>query len=186
MTATATWTPKPGRGYSWPPFDKGNTVSRRHGVWSKRTWEPLAEDLFTGLLDDKPDLVVYPELLAAWARAEARCILLAEYLVDKLTEGDERSEKCLRFVHQFERLAHELRRELGLTPGAEADLARSRADAIRGEFDIEALATRGRGARLAAEERHALAAAESTGSAGDGQPAEGEGEVPRASSSLQP
>jgi hypothetical protein len=116
----------------------------------------LAEDLVAGLLEDKPDLVGYPELLAAWARAEARCILLGEYLVGRLTDEDERSEKVLRFVGQFERLAHDLRRELGLTPGSEADLARSRADAIKGEFDLRALAAAGRAARLQAEERQAI------------------------------
>jgi hypothetical protein len=188
VTATETWTPRRGRGYSWPAFQPGHTVTLRHGVWSKRTWEPLAEELVAGLLDDKPDLVGYPELLAAWGRAEARCVLLAEYLVDRLTDGDERSEKVLRFVHQFERLAHELRRELGLTPGAEADLARSRADAIKGEFDLEALAARGREARLAAERRHALEASQSppaspgedsaAGAVGDAGLAEGEGAGP--------
>ena len=66
--------------------------------------------------------------------------------------------KVLRFVAQFEKLAHDLRRELGLTPGSEADLARSRAEALRGEVDLEALMARGREARLAAEHRRALEA----------------------------
>ncbi len=156
VTSTEEWTPKPARNYSWAPFSPDNTKSLRHGIWSQRTWEPLAEELVGGLLADKPDLVGYPELLAAWGRAEARCVLLAEYLIGRFTEGDERSEKVLRFVHQFERLAHDLRRELGLTPGSEAELARSRAEAIKGEFDLEALMARGREARLAAEQRHAL------------------------------
>lgn len=156
MSTTETWTPRPARGYSWPPFTPGHTVSCRHGIWSQRTWEPLAEDLVGGLLEDKPDLGGYPELLAAWGRAEARCVLLSEYLIGRFTDGDERSEKVLRFVQQFERLAHDLRRELGLTPGSEADLARSRAEAIKGEVDLEALMARGREARLAAEQRHAL------------------------------
>jgi hypothetical protein len=152
----------------------------------------VAEDLVAGLLEDKPDTGVYPELLAAWARAEARCILLGEYLVGRLTDGDERSEKVLRFVQQFERLAHELRRELGLTPGSEADLARSRADAIKGEFDLRALAAAGRAARLQAEERQTIEASTvtdehrippvpshgsaSAGAIGDADLAVGEGE----------
>ncbi len=160
MTTATTKDWRPARGYSWAPFQPGHTLSRRHGVWSQRTWEPLAEDLASGLLDDKPDLVAYPELLAAWARAEARCILFGEYLIDRFTDGDEKSEKVLRFVAQFEKLAHDLRRELGLTPGSEADLARSRAEAIKGEVDLVALMARGREARLAAERRHAIAASE--------------------------
>ncbi len=158
MTTATTEDWRPARGYSWPPFQPGHRVSLRHGVWSKRTWEPIAEELVTGLLDEKPDLGSYPELLAAWSRAEARCVLLAEYLVGRFTDGDEKSEKVLRFVAQFEKLAHDLRRELGLTPGSEADLARSRADALKGEFDIEALMARGRETRLAAERRRALEA----------------------------
>ncbi len=183
---TERWTPKPARGYSWPSFTPGHTKSLRHGVWSKRSWEPLAEELVSGLVEDKPDLVAYPELLAAWARAEARCILLAEYLVSRFTDGDERSEKVfgdersekvLRFVAQFERLAHDLRRELGLTPGSEADLARSRAEAIKGEFDLEALMARGREARLAAEQRHTLETAASDGGEGSASGAVGDAGV---------
>ena len=190
MTTATTEDWRPARGYSWPPFQPGHTVSRRHGVWSQRTWEPLAEDLVSGLLEDKPDLVGYPEVVAAWARAEARCILLDEYLVGRFTDGDEKSEKVLRFVAQFEKLAHDLRRELGLTPGSEADLARSRAEAIRGEVDLEALMARGREARLAAEQRRALAADErsaadpggegvSPGAVGHAELAVGEGGDPR-------
>ncbi len=160
MTSTEEWTPSPPRHYSWPPFTAGHTKSLRHGIWSKRTWEPLAEDLATGLLEDQPPLAAYPELVAAWARAEARCILLAEYLVGRFVDGDESAEKVLRFVGQFEKLAHDLRRELGLTPGSEADLVRSRADAVRGQFDLDAVLARGREARLEAEKRLGLGEAE--------------------------
>ena len=71
---------------------------RQHPVPPSRclvagTWAPLAGDLVSGLLEDKPDLVGYPELLAAWARAEARCILFGEYLIDRFTDGDEKSDE---------------------------------------------------------------------------------------------
>jgi hypothetical protein len=149
----------------------------RHGIWSKRTVDPLAQDLVAGLLSDRDDLNAYPELVMAWGRAEARCLLLADWFGQRGlfdAEGEERPG--LRFIHQFEKLAADLRAQLGLTPGSEADLARSRADAIRGELDLEGLAARGRQARLAHEERQALG----QGSAepapvGDAEPADGEG-----------
>ena len=177
VEATAkTWTPAPARGYSWPAFEPGNTKSTRHGIWSKRQVEPLAGDLVSGLLSDRPDLNAYPELVMAWGRAEARCLLLAEWFVERGLLDDEGEERSgVRFIHQFEKLAADLRAQLGLTPGSEADLARARADAIRGELDLEGLAARGREARLAAEERHALGQGSATG-AGD-TVAEGEVDV---------
>jgi hypothetical protein len=189
-TAPETWTPKPPRGYSWPPFGPRNTKSLRHGIWSKRTVDPLAQDLVAGLLSERDDLNAYPELLMAWGRAEARCLLLADWFVQRGLFDDEGKERPgLRFVGQFEKLAADLRAQLGLTPGSEADLARSRADAIKGELDLEGLAARGREARLAAEQRHAVEAGPSSppggelagqGSAvpvpGDAGTADGEGE----------
>jgi hypothetical protein len=161
----------------------------RHGIWSKRTVDPLAQDLVAGLLSDRDDLNAYPELLMAWGRAEARCLLLADWFVQRGLFDDEGKERPgLRFIHQFEKLAADLRAQLGLTPGSEADLARSRADAIKGKLDLEGLAARGREARLAAEQRHAVEAGPSSspgeelagqGSAepapGDADPADGEG-----------
>jgi hypothetical protein len=158
-----TWTPKPARGYSWPPFAPQNTQSMRHGIWSKRKVDPLAEDLVAGVLSDRDDLGNYPEVLMAWARAEARCLLLDAWFAERGLFDDEGKERPgLRFIHQFERLASELRAQLGLTPGSEADLARSRADAIKGELDLEGLAARGREARLAAEQRQAVEAGPSS------------------------
>jgi hypothetical protein len=162
-TAPQTWTPKPPRGYSWPPFQPGHTKSMRHGIWSKRTVDPLAQDLVAGLLSDRDDLGSYPELVMAWGRAEARCLLLADWFVQRGLFDDEGKERPgLRFVGQFEKLAADLRAQLGLTPGSEADLARSRADAIKGELDLEGLAARGREARLAAEQRQAVEAGPSS------------------------
>jgi len=59
--------------YSWPPFTEGNTVSLRHGARSDRFVEPLARAFLDVLVADRPDLLAYPEVLAAWATAEARC-----------------------------------------------------------------------------------------------------------------
>jgi len=37
------WRQAGARGYSWPPFEKGNTASLTHGARSPRMIEPLAE-----------------------------------------------------------------------------------------------------------------------------------------------
>jgi hypothetical protein len=151
----------------------------RHGIWSKRKVNPLAEDLAAGLLSERDDLNAYPELVMAWGRAEARCLLLDGWFAEGGPLDNEGKERPgLRFVGQFEKLAADLRAQLGLTPGSHADLARSRADAIKGELDLEGLIARGREARLASEERQALSQGSAPGAIGDAGQAEGEGEGP--------
>jgi hypothetical protein len=34
---------KPARGYSWPPFEPGNQLSRKHGVWAADVDQEAAE-----------------------------------------------------------------------------------------------------------------------------------------------
>ena len=140
------------RGYSWPPFEPGNGVAMRHGVWSRRQVDPLVRELVAGLVSDRPDLLAYPEVLVAWARAEARCILFAEYLGDEDLDS-ERALKVGRFVVQFERLADGLRSRLGLDPRSEAELARERAETARQVVDVEAIRERGRAALRSSKRR---------------------------------
>jgi hypothetical protein len=135
---------------AWPrnPFPPGNTVSISHGIWSKRQVDPAACELAEGLLVNRPDLAGYPETVCSWAVAEARCLLLAEWLTDHLMVDEKgRPAPVLRFVVSFERLAADLRARLGLDPRSEADLVRSRAEAARGSFDLEALREEGRKVR---------------------------------------
>jgi hypothetical protein len=40
------------RGYSWPPFEPGHTLSTRHGAYSPRRVEPLAAELVELALAD--------------------------------------------------------------------------------------------------------------------------------------
>lgn len=153
MPRTRTTGP-PARGYSWPPLQPGHTLSMRHGVWSKRRTDPVAAELVEALLSDRPDLERFPEAVHAWSRAEARCLLLAEWLSmpdasQKATEG------ALRHLASFERLAAQLRNDLGLTPTSEARLAKERAEAAAVAVDLEAVRQKGREAlqgRLAAVE----------------------------------
>lgn len=119
----------PARQYKWPPFQPGHRLSTRHGVWSRRVWQPLAADFAAALLGDRPELSAYPETVAAWARAEARCVLFAEYLSDLVFDREGEPHPALRFVNQFERQAAQLREQLGLTPSSEAALIKMRAEA---------------------------------------------------------
>ena len=131
----------------WPknPFPTGNTTSRTHGVWSDRRINPQAVELTHTLLVVRPDLAAYPETVWAWARAEARCLLLEEWLEDHpLVEEDGNVAPVTRYVSQFERLAADLRAKLGLDPKSEAELASSRPQATLHTFDIEELRARGR------------------------------------------
>lgn len=98
-----------------------------------------------GLKEMRPDLAGYPETVWAWARAEARCMLLEEWLEEHpLVSEDGDLAPVARYVGQFERLAADLRGRLGLDPKSEADLASSRARATLDAFDIEELRSRGR------------------------------------------
>jgi hypothetical protein len=131
------------RRYSWSAFAPGHELSVRHGVWSRRRVDPLVQELVAGLATDRPDLLGYPETLVAWARAEARCILFAEYLADEAVDS-ERALKVARYIVSFERLAVDLRVRLGLDPQSEATLARERAQAAREIVDLDGLRARGR------------------------------------------
>jgi hypothetical protein len=132
------------RGYSWPPFEPGHELSTRHGAFSRRRVDPLAAELTTGLLSERADLVRYPEVVAAWARAEARCLLLGDWIAEHgVLDEHGNGTAALRYVAQFERLAIELRARLGLDPRSEAELARDRSEAERNIVDLDALKARG-------------------------------------------
>ena len=170
-----TWTPKPVRGYSWPPFEKGNTIALRHGARSRRIYEPLAADLAAGLLEVRPDLEDFPDAVAAWAESEARAELLRKYITDQTLfdgKGDPRSG-VLQWLRTFETQAESARRTLGLDPRSSAELTKLRAEATGQVFDIDALMASGREARLAAEERLALSTAQD-GQGEPGAPADGD------------
>jgi hypothetical protein len=136
--------PRAARGYSWPPFEPGHELSIRHGAFSSRRVDPLASELIAGLLAERSDLTRYPESVAAWARAEARCLLLDDWIAEHgILDQTGAGTVALRYVAQFERLAMELRARLGLDPRSEAELARDRSQVERNVVDLDALRARG-------------------------------------------
>jgi hypothetical protein len=138
-----------------PDFEVGNTMALRHGARSPRTYGPLAQELAAGLLADRPDLEAFPEVVSAWADAEARADLLRRWLDDNGMFDDDGAPRSgtLKWLASFDKRAQELRTRLGLDPRSEAELAGVRAEASRQIVDLDAIRQRGREARIAADAR---------------------------------
>lgn len=135
------------RGYSWLPLQPGHELSLRHGVWSARKIDPIALGLAAGVVADRPDLKPYPEAVMAWARAEARCMLADDYIVEHgLLDADGEPRGVLSHLVRFENLAARLRERLGLDPLSEPQLARERAEATVAVVDLDEMHRRGRAA----------------------------------------
>jgi hypothetical protein len=114
-----------------PPEREGNTVAVKAGVRSARFVDPLAQELAEALLEVRPDLVPYPWAVAAWARAEARCLLIADYQHRKgLVNEDKGGVQLGADAAKFERLAMQARNSLGLDARSEAELTRARREAL--------------------------------------------------------
>jgi hypothetical protein len=131
---------------SWPPFAPGHEVNLRHGARSDKYIEPLAAAFRDVLLADRPDLAGYPEAVAAWAVAEARC---ERYRVWHGTHGFIDAEGNVpggANVSVYENQAQRMRERLGLDPLAEAALAKTRAEAVLTTVDLESIRARGRAA----------------------------------------
>jgi hypothetical protein len=117
----------PARGYSWSPFQEGNEGSETHGAYMRRRTDPVARGLVEQIVALVPYLgdASYASAIWAWGRAEARVLLLAEWLDEHgpLDEaGDPRP--ALSALLQFERLAANHRTRLGLDPLSRAQLGR--------------------------------------------------------------
>jgi hypothetical protein len=148
------------RGYTWPPFALGNTWQLRHGATHAATVEPVAAELVESLLERRPDLVAFPEAVAAWGRAEARCLLLESWFVEHgLLDAKGKPTASESLLSSNERLAMQLRERLGLDPKSEAELARGQAEAARSVVDLDALRERGRAALKARRDVGVLARA---------------------------
>jgi hypothetical protein len=142
---------------SWPPFQPGHEISLRHGARSDRFVEPLAAAFRDVLLQDRPDLSAYPEAVAAWATAEARCERLRVWTAEHGLVGEDGKVVNSHDILMFEVQAARFRAQLGLDPISDALLQKSRADAVLTVVDLESIRQRG---REALARRQALGAAE--------------------------
>ena len=148
------WTPAfPGQR---PPFPV------THGAYSPKRVDPVASGLVHDLLADEEVAYLragyFLPAIWAWARAEARVLLLTEWLADRPpTEG--KPMPALEQLRQWESTAAAARTRLGLDPTSRAKLLKDLAvtSAMGGNRSgLESLAERGRQARMAADGRDAL------------------------------
>lgn len=143
-----------------PPFEPGNLRGLRHGAWSARFVDPISAELIAGALADQPQLERYPTALVAWARAEARCLLLHDWLTRAIEDGaldDDQDRPSMKWVAYWEAAASRARERLGLDPLSEADLAEIRARATSAGYALSIQARESRQQELLADARERLA-----------------------------
>lgn len=126
----------PARGYKWEPFQPGHELTLKHGAYSPRRVDPLAEELVGQVLDVAEveglsflTQASYRPALWSWARAEARIQLLEEWLAehaDAALSLDHEGEvmAAVKLLERVERRAVTLRSRLGLDPLSRARLGR--------------------------------------------------------------
>lgn len=131
-----------------PPFEPGNELSTRHGAYSPRKVEPLAETFVDVVLADEGAAHVHARLyrpaLWAWARAEAQVQLLTEYLAkagevseDGVGDLDQEAVRAAYLLlHRAEARAMSGRSRLGLDPLSRARLGK---DVAAGQLDTARL-----------------------------------------------
>lgn len=139
---------RPARGYSWPPFEPGNEVALRHGAYSPRKVEPLANELVERVVaqaqaaeSPTPWLrdVTYAPAVWAWARAEARVQLLEEWLMSRGSVGVDAEgevQGAAKLLTRYEASAARARQALGLDPLSRARLGK---DVAAAEVDMAKL-----------------------------------------------
>jgi hypothetical protein len=131
---TPTTQRQPARGYSWPPFEKGNTLSVgnfgavRHGAYSDRIITEKADHIRGLLLSSYPYLAdeTFSEAVLRYCRAEARAVLLHDYVMEKAeTKGVEAVKPYLwSEVRGADALAQKCGSDCGLDPAGHAKIAR--------------------------------------------------------------
>jgi hypothetical protein len=118
---------RPARGYSWPPAALGNTLAMKAGDRSPRRVEPLAAQIVEQATSDVDWLRDCDAAAVwAWARTEARCQLLSEYLMDNGGDvsDDPSVQRASERLTRLEGRAESLRSKLGFDPLSRARLGR--------------------------------------------------------------
>ena len=115
------------KGESAPQVEKGNTLAQKHGAFSDRVVDPVAQELASLVIGLVPYLAdaSYEPAVWAWARAEARVLVLSRWLDEHGTLDEEGVPRpALNALKDFERLASTARGRLGLDPLSRAQLGR--------------------------------------------------------------
>jgi hypothetical protein len=120
--------PQAARGYSWPPFEKGNLAALRHGANSERIVSAKAQEIRDLLLQSFPFLAeeAFLEATERYVRAEARAQLLHDYCMEKAErEGVEAVPRTLwQEASRAESNAAKCASDLGLDPAGFARIGR--------------------------------------------------------------
>jgi hypothetical protein len=148
----------PRRGYSWPPFQPGHTLSLKHGATSPRVLQPVADRLAAGLGEVAPwtSARAFAGAVASWAWAEAQAHVLRAWLDEHgLVDDDGQPRGAAGMLERVEVRLVGLRDRLGLTPLALGKLLAtlSQVDGEKGQEGLEALRAAGAELRAAADQR---------------------------------
>jgi hypothetical protein len=115
------------KGERAPMVQKGNALAKKHGAWSDKIVDPVARDLVRIVLEQVGYLAdpSYEPAVWAWARAEARVLVLNAWLDTNGTLDEQGVPRpALSALKDFERLASSARARLGLDPLSRAQLGR--------------------------------------------------------------
>lgn len=116
------------RGYSWPPFEEGNTAAVKHGTRSERLVAERAGAVRSLLLEHHEFLAdpVFEEALVRYCRVEARAQMLDAYIWKIVEEkGVEAVPKTIwADATRTDALAQKAAQDLGLDPTGFARAAR--------------------------------------------------------------
>ncbi|WP_174553825.1 hypothetical protein [Rhodococcus marinonascens] len=138
-TGAGEHTPAPVASWQRPPFEKGHTLSTRHGAHSDRKIAPIAARWVETALAQCAYLndPSYEPALLAWARFEAKCDLLHEWIdTHGIIDDGGQATAAAKLLPIYEGRAASLRATLGMDPVARAKLQR---DAAATEVDLATL-----------------------------------------------
>lgn len=132
-----------------PPFEKGNLLARKHGAFSRRIVDPVAEEVIAEAVEVAPylDRPEFRPAVEAWARSEAQARLVDDWIqAHGLFDEEGNPTISIGSLVAIERLAKENRAALGLDPASRAKIEKDLALVRGSRGDLEALAASGRAA----------------------------------------
>ena len=135
-----------------PPFQPGNTLSVKHGIWSPAKVEPVAAQLIHDLLEDPTlDYLAAPRFSRSvhqWAIAQAKVDLLSEWVdgmdIQQAADSDRGKTSPLELLRKWMTTAQGYAQRLGLDPLSAARLGKDIAGAR--QADAATLLTQARAA----------------------------------------